>query len=219
MSAATAAAELGLAVVVFDQQAAPGGQIYRGLERLAAETPAPRRGAGCRLRRRRRTGARLSRQRRRLPAAIDGLADRRVEGVCALPERRGRGRGAEHPHRYRRRRARNPVSGVDPARRDDLRRRPDPAQERLRGAGRARGAGRFGAAAVHAGLAAPYRRRPGGQDPGNHQPSQLRPHAGAVVERFAPPKISTPWFLAAGRFARRRDCDRRRCQRPAGARR
>ncbi len=39
MSAATAAAELGLAVVVFDQQAAPGGQIYRGLERLAAERP------------------------------------------------------------------------------------------------------------------------------------------------------------------------------------
>ncbi len=34
MAAATSAADLGLTVIIVDQQAEPGGQIYRGLERL-----------------------------------------------------------------------------------------------------------------------------------------------------------------------------------------
>ncbi len=39
MAAAVEAAEAGLRTVVFDEHAAPGGQIYRGLERVAAERP------------------------------------------------------------------------------------------------------------------------------------------------------------------------------------
>ncbi len=39
MTAATAAAELGLNTVVLDEQPEPGGQIYRGIERLAATRP------------------------------------------------------------------------------------------------------------------------------------------------------------------------------------
>ncbi len=39
MAAATAASELGLVTVVLDEQPEPGGQIYRGIERLAATRP------------------------------------------------------------------------------------------------------------------------------------------------------------------------------------
>ena len=39
LSAAVSAADAGLSVVVLDEQPAPGGQIYRNLERLAAERP------------------------------------------------------------------------------------------------------------------------------------------------------------------------------------
>lgn len=39
MAAAAAASELGLSTVVLDEQPEPGGQIYRGIERLAASRP------------------------------------------------------------------------------------------------------------------------------------------------------------------------------------
>jgi NADPH-dependent 2,4-dienoyl-CoA reductase/sulfur reductase-like enzyme len=39
MAAAATAAELGLSVIVLDEQPEPGGQIYRGIERLAATRP------------------------------------------------------------------------------------------------------------------------------------------------------------------------------------
>lgn len=39
MAAATTAAELGLRSVVLDEQDAPGGQIYRSIERVARDHP------------------------------------------------------------------------------------------------------------------------------------------------------------------------------------
>ncbi len=39
MAAAAAASGCGLSTVVLDEQAEPGGQIYRGIERLAATRP------------------------------------------------------------------------------------------------------------------------------------------------------------------------------------
>ena len=39
MAAATSAADLGVSVIIVDQQAEPGGQIYRGLERLLKTNP------------------------------------------------------------------------------------------------------------------------------------------------------------------------------------
>src|SRR5262245_29701237 len=36
LAAAVTAADLGLKVIVFDEQPEPGGQIYRGIERVAA---------------------------------------------------------------------------------------------------------------------------------------------------------------------------------------
>ena len=162
MAAATLAAELGLDTLLIDEQDAPGGQIYRGVER-AGDTLAARR----RLSRRTAAGGGVARQRGALPPGDHGVAHRsRPARSCdAVAGRRRRSETvarAPYPARDRRDRAAGADPGLDPARGDDGRRRADPAQDRRPRARRAGGAGRAGAAALSGARCswrAPARRR------------------------------------------------------------
>ena len=164
LAAATLAAERGLSVSLYDEQRGPGGQVYRGITAAAAGA---RRHSRRRLLARRGAGAAVRAVRRALRARRDGVGDRAARrrhvrrlgehgaAGCAHHDDRRRARGDP-----RDRRAGASVSRrrVDAARRDDGRRRADPAQDRGRCAARAHGARRQRAAVVAARVAIRARR-------------------------------------------------------------
>src|SRR3954471_3247522 len=154
MAAAVMAADLGLDTVLIDEQEAPGGQIYRGIERIPEgadrRSPLGRHYLACRPlaarpRLSRRPAARggAAREPGRLPPGGDGLAYR-LGGhpVAGRREPQRDDSRAPSPARDRRDRAAGPDPGLDPARRDDRGRSADLAEDRRPRAGGPGGARR-----------------------------------------------------------------------------
>ncbi len=144
MAAAVLAAELGIETALIDEQASPGGQIYRGVERSRPELA-----VRARLPSRPRFDRGATRQPRRVPAENGLMAYRSRRHSVPRKQRPRRGAdGTRNPARHRRLRAACPDPGMDPPRRHGGRRGADPAEVSRPRPGRPRRAGGTGTASL-----------------------------------------------------------------------